>query len=97
MQTPSNPPKAGSSAGALWSLFWRAVLLTPAAVLFGGLFITAWSLIFVLPLLEILYLWEGNWHAAMISPVVWIASFVLTRSRWFRPDRKEYLNDQENV
>lgn len=88
---------AGISVGALWSLFWRAFVLTPLAIVFGGLYVAVWTLIFALPLLEIRYLWEGSWLMAVLAPNFWVALFLVTRSRWFSVDHHLFPNDQENV
>jgi hypothetical protein len=85
------------SLSALWSLLWRAVLLTPFAMLAGGLWLISWLLLIVLPILEILYLLNRDWLWASIMPPIWIGLFFLVRSRWFRAYRKDFPNDQENV
>lgn len=95
MRTQTKPP--WPSVGGLWSLFWRAIVLTPITMLFGLIWITAWVLLFFLPLLEILYLWLGLWLWASVTPVVWILPLVLTRSRWFKTDRRDFLNSEENI
>jgi hypothetical protein len=85
------------SFGALWSLLWRAVLFTPFALVFGGIWLMVWPLLIILPVCEILYLYAHDWLWASITPAVWVLLFLLTRCRWFRADRRDFPNDQENV
>lgn len=83
--------------GALWSLLWRAVLLTPFAMVTGGLWLVTWPLLILLPVCEIFYLYNHDWLWAAIAPVVWLVLFFLARSRWFKVDHKDFLNEQENI
>lgn len=85
------------SVRALWSLFWRAILLTPVAILFGVLWVIGWALLCILPICEILLLFNGSWLQAAITPVVWLLLFLLVRSSWFKAERCDFPNDQENV
>jgi len=50
-----------------------------------------------LPFCEIFYLIEDDWLWASITPVVWFLLFLLTRCNWFKADRKDFPNEQENV
>jgi hypothetical protein len=88
----SQPALAG-----LWSLLWRAVLLTPLAIIFGIIWVMARPLLFLLPICGFCYLWEHDWLFASIVAVVWILLFCFTRSTWFKMDRKDFPNEQENV
>ena len=89
---------AGISGAALWSLFWRAVVLTPFAVAFGIIWALKWPLlILVLPAWEIYFLVEQEWFWAAIMLVSWLLFFLVTRSRWLKADRRDFPNDQENV
>jgi len=83
--------------GALWSLLWRAVLLTPFMMLFGVIWVIVWPLLFLLPVCEACYLWNGDWLFASIVVAVWLLLFLFTRSRWFKADRRDFPNDQENI
>jgi hypothetical protein len=85
------------SVSVLWSLLWRAVVLTPFAAVFGVLWVAAKPLLFVLPICEVCYLWNGDWLFASIVAAVWLMLFLFTRSRWFKADRRDFPNEQENV
>jgi hypothetical protein len=85
------------SAGALWSLLWRSVVLAPFAMVCGGIWLATWPLLIILPVCEFFYLIDHDWLWASIAPVVWILLFLFTRSRWFKADRRDFPNDQENV
>jgi|ERR1019366_907303 hypothetical protein len=88
----SRPALAG-----LWSLLWRAVLLTPFAIIFGVVWVVARPLLFLLPICGVYYLWERDWFFASIVATVWVLLFCLTRSKWFKMDRRDFPNEQENV
>ena len=93
-------PKAKAptpSAIALWSLLWRAVLLTPLAMLFGTVWLLVRMGIYVLPFVEILLVWNQEWFLAAIVPMVWVLAFGLRRWKWFRHDRGDFPNEQENI
>lgn len=85
------------SVGALWSLFWRALVLTPLAAVFGLVWAGTWPLLIALPLYEVYFLGERAWFWTAIVPVIWVLLFLFARSRWFNADRKDFPNDQENV
>jgi hypothetical protein len=85
------------SLSGLWSLFWRAVLLTPFALVFGGLWVAARPLLFLLPVCAALCLWNGDWVVASVVAAVWVLALLWTRSRWFKMDRRDFPNEQENV
>jgi hypothetical protein len=85
------------SVGALWSLLWRAVVFAPFALVFGGIWLVVWPLLIILPFCEIFYLIEDHWLWASITPVVWVLLFLLTHCNWFKADRKDFPNEQENV
>jgi len=85
------------SLSALWSLLWRAVLLAPFAMLAGGLWLISWPLLIVLPACEILDLFNHDWLWTSILPPIWLGLFFLVRSKWFKPNRKDFPNEQENV
>jgi hypothetical protein len=78
-------------------LLWRAVVFTLFALVFGGIWLVAWPLLIILPFCEIFYLSEHNWLWASIAPVVWVLLFLFTRFRWFKADRRDFPNEQENV
>jgi len=63
----------------------------------GGIWLVAWLLLILLPVCEILYLYAHDWLWASIAPVVWVLLFLLTRTKWFKTDRKDFPNEQENV
>jgi hypothetical protein len=81
----------------LWSLFWRAVVLTPLAVVFAAIFLLVWLGLWVLPVGIIFCFYEKEWLWAGIWAVVWPLLFRLTRWPWFRLDSRDILNDQENI
>jgi len=85
------------SLSALWSLLWRAVVFTPFAIVFGGIWLLVWPLLIILPVCEIYFLSEHAWLWASIAPVIWVLLFRLTRFSWFKADRKDFPNDQENI
>src|ERR1035438_641457 len=85
------------SVSALWSLLWRAVVLTPLAIVCGGIWLVTWPLLIILPVCEIFCLSEQDWLWASIAPVVWVLLFLFKRSRVFKADRRDFPNDQENV
>jgi hypothetical protein len=82
---------------ALWSVLWRAVLLMPFAIFAGGLWLMIWPLLILLPFCEILFLLNHEWLEAGIVPLIWIALFIFTRFCWFKANRKDFPNEQENV
>ena len=81
----------------LWSVFWRAVVLTPLATLFAVVLLAAWCGLLVLPVFIALSLYLDRWLQAIVFAVLWLISCLLTRSKWFRVDSREILNDQENL
>jgi hypothetical protein len=85
------------SVSALWSLLWRAVVFAPFALVFGGIWLVVWPLLIILPFCEIFYLIEDHWLWASITPVVRVLLFLLTHCNWFKADRKDFPNEQENV
>lgn len=85
------------SISGLWSLLWRAVLLTPLTMVFGLFWLLIWVALVALPALEILYLDAGDWLVAAVLPVLWILAFWLHHTKWFKWDRHDFLNEEENV
>jgi hypothetical protein len=85
------------SFSALWSLLWRAVLLMPFALVAGGVWLATWPLLIILPGCEILYLYAHDWLWASVLPVVWMGLFFFARSSWFKANRKDFPNEQENI
>ena len=85
------------SFSALWSLLWRAVLLTPFAIVAGGLWLVTWPLLILLPFCEIILLLNHDWLWAGVVPVIGIVLFIFTRFRWFKTNRKDFPNEQENI
>jgi len=85
------------SASGLWSLLWRSFLLAPFAMVFGVFWLITRPLLVILPFYEVYLLTEKSWLPASITPLVWIMLFLLTRSSWFKADRRDFPNDQENV
>jgi hypothetical protein len=81
------------SLSASWSLLWRAVLLTPFALIVGGI----WPMLILLPFCEIIYLINQDWLWASVLPPIWLGLFFMVRSKWFKADRRDFPNDQENV
>ena len=81
----------------LWSLLWRAVLLTPFAILLSSIWLIALLLVWILPVCEVFCLYAGEWFWAAIYPLIWIPLFLVTRTRWFKGDRKDFLNGEENI
>jgi hypothetical protein len=88
---------AWPSIGALWSLLWRSVVFAPFAMVCGGIWLTAWPLLIILPICEMLNLIDHDWLWASIVPFLWILLFFFTRSHWFKANRKDFPNQQENV
>ena len=80
-----------------WSLLWRAVLLTPFAILFTAIWFIVWSLVWILPVCEVFYLYAGEGFWAGIAPVIWIPLFLVTKTRWFKGNRKDFPNGEENI
>jgi len=87
----------GPEAGAMWSLFWRAVLLTPLVMIVGGIWLFTWPLLIILPMVECFYVSEHAWFRAAGVAVAWLILFLLARSGWFKVDRKYFPNEQENI
>ena len=87
----------GPSVVGLWSLFWRAVVLTPLAAIFGVVLLAAWCGLLAFPVFIVLSLFLDRWMQAVVFLILWLVSCLLTRSKWFRVDSKEVLNDQENI
>jgi hypothetical protein len=86
------------SAAAWWSLLWRAVVLTPFAAVFGVVWAMTWPLLILgLPVGEVYFLSGRQWLGAALVPAIWVLFFRFARSRWFKADRTDFLNDQENV
>jgi len=85
------------SFSALWSMLWRAVLLAPFAIVAGGVWLVTWPLLILLPVCEILNLYAHDWLWASVLPLVWMALFFFACSRWFKADRNDFPNEQENV
>jgi len=81
------------SLSALWSLFWRAVLLTPFALIVGVI----WLMLILLPFCEIIYLINHDWLWASVLPPIWLGLFFLVRSKRFKADRRDFPNEQENI
>jgi hypothetical protein len=97
---PSTAKQAKASCSVLvglWSLFWRAILLTPFALVFSVIWLLVWTLLFLLPVCGLYCLWTGDWLSASIATAVCVSLFLLTRSRWFKADRRDFPIDQENV
>ena len=95
MQTEFKVPTPSGSA--LWSLLWRAVLLTPFAVAFSVVWLLVWSVLLSLPVLEISYLLNHEWLSAIAALMIWGLAFWLRRLPWFHCDRHNFPNDQENI
>jgi hypothetical protein len=87
----------GPSAKGIWAVFWRAVLLTPLAVVFGVFLLSVWCGLFVVPVLVILSIWLQDWLQMAVYLAVWPVLYGLIRSKWFRVDRHDIVNDRENI
>jgi hypothetical protein len=85
------------SASGLWSLLWRAVVLTPLAAVYGVLWVMIWPLLILLPFCAVMLLMGYDWLWAGAVAAVWFALVGLKRATWFKPDRRYFPNDQENV
>jgi membrane protein implicated in regulation of membrane protease activity len=85
------------SLKGLWSLLWRATLLFPLAALLMTGFFLVWMGVLLLPICAIYFVWLGEWSFMLITSVVWILLFLLTRWKRFRIDPKDDLNGRENI
>jgi len=85
------------SLKGLWSLLWRATLFLPLALILMIFYLGAWMGVFFLPICEIYFVWQTEWLFAIITLVLWISLFLLTRWERFRVDSKDDLNGRENI
>jgi hypothetical protein len=66
-------------------------------MVFGVIWVITVPLLLILPVVEACLLFTESWLYASIVPVVWILLFLFMRSRWFKAERQDFPNDQENV
>ncbi len=69
----------GPPIRVVWSLFWRAVVLTPFATLYFWLICIAYGAVFLLPIAVGHYLWLAEWWLAAGCAVGWVPSFIFVR------------------
>jgi hypothetical protein len=80
-----------------WGLFWRSIVFLPMGIIFLLLWGTTWVAVFVLPLVVISLLLYGDWLYALAAVAAWIAFLFLSRWKRLRIDRKDILNEGENI
>jgi len=85
------------SARGLWQLFWRSVVYLPVAVVLMTLYILFWVAVVALPLAALALAIKLLWLEATLCFVLWIPLLFLTRWKHLHVDRKDQLNEAENV
>jgi len=85
------------SARGLWELFWRSSLFLPFAVVLMTLYVSFWTAVFALPIAVIALAVQSRWLAAVSCFLVWLPLLFLTRWKRLHVDRKDALNEYENV
>ncbi len=80
----------GPPIRVVWSLLWRAVVLTPFATLYFWLVCIIYGAVFLLPIAVGLYLWLAEWWLAVGCAAGWLPSFIFVRwaARRGRSDTK---------
>jgi hypothetical protein len=85
------------SGRGLWQLFWRSVVFLPVAMVLMTLYLLFWMAVVVLPLAAIALAIKLMWLEAALCFVTWIPLLFLTRWKRLHIDRKDALNEFENV
>jgi len=85
------------SARGLWQLFWRSAVYLPVAVVLMFLYTAFWMAVVVLPIAAVALAVESLWLEAVLCFMAWIPLLFLTRWKRLHVDRKDALNEHENV
>ena len=85
------------SARGLWELLWRSALFLPFALVLMTLYFSYWTAVFALPVASIALAVRSEWLGAVLCSAAWIPLLFLTRWKRLHVDRKDALNEFENV
>jgi|GEM_PF-1878898 len=85
------------SARGVWQLFWRSVVFLPVALVLLTLYCLFWLAVFALPIAMVALAVESLWLSAAGCFVAWIPLLWLTRWKRLHLDRRDTLNEYENV
>jgi len=85
------------SGRGLWQLLWRSTLFLPVALVLMTLYLLFWTAVFALPVAVIALAIGSSWLGAAACLVAWIPLLFLTRWKRIHVDRRDALNESENV
>ena len=85
------------SARGLWQLLWRSAVFLPFALVLTTLWLSFWMAIIILPVAAIAFALDSLWLNAALCFVAWLPLLCFTRWKRLYIDRKDALNEYENV
>ena len=89
--------KTDTALRGFWGLFWRSAVFLPLAMVLTSLWLAVWTAVYVLPVLAVYFLVLREWWHGALTLGVWFLFLLLSRWKRLHVDKKDILNENENL